>query len=65
MVFQGTISVVSTAFGKDVIDETRKKSRSQIMEGHLRGFHFYCVRRGFEQRCDMSSTFCVLFGPFC
>ena len=33
MVFQGTISVVSTAFGKDVIDETRKKSRSQIMEG--------------------------------
>lgn len=33
MVFQGTISVVSTAFGKDVIDETRKESRSQIMEG--------------------------------
>lgn len=30
MVFQGTISVVSTAaFGKDVIDETRKESRSR------------------------------------
>lgn len=33
MVFQGAISVVSTAFGKDVIDETRKEVRSQIMEG--------------------------------